>query len=155
MHTSQVPVVDPQADLKVGAQVLDALQVGDGKGHHFAHHQIDHHTMGLEAVTTGSSVSWECQFIHHECLSIRLGHGGTSRFHGDQLGDPESDSMGTSLTVEHDVERGDPISDQLTGSSPGIISEEFNDVHGEGWLSVLICGRSGSCDTVVNGHLEH
>lgn len=63
--------------------------------------------------------------------------------------------MGTSLTVEHDVERGDPISDQLTGSSPGIISEEVNDVHGEGWLSVLICGRSGSCDTVVNGHLEH
>jgi hypothetical protein len=55
--TPQVPVVDPQAELEVGVQVMDALSVGDGEGHRLAHHQINHHAMGLEAVTTGSSVS--------------------------------------------------------------------------------------------------
>ena len=62
--------------------------------------------------------------------------------------------MGTGLTCEHDVERGDPIRDQLPSSSPGIVSKQADDVGGKCWLGVLICGRGRRCGLIVDGHLE-
>ena len=76
--TSQFPIVDPQAEVKMGVQVLYMLLVCHGKGCGLTHHQVYHDAVSFKMASALCGVCWEGGLIHHKDLGISIGHGSTS-----------------------------------------------------------------------------
>ena len=138
----------------MGAQVLYTLSVSHSEGCGLTHHQVYHDTLSFRMVTALHGVHQEGGLIHHEDLSISIRHGGTTHLYSNQLVYSTGDSMGTVLTSKCNVEQGNPIRDQLHGSSPGIVPEQVNNVGEELKFGVFACSRGWGHGSVVDSHLE-